>query len=80
MITTIYIDDVPLEEHIQKEVERRIAEYPVHVTIAGEDVDIDSFDTTGGEINISINNPLYFHQSDIFVTINKNKIPLRMCD
>lgn len=71
MITEIYIDGIPLEEHIQNEVDRQKAEYPVIAFFNGERVDIDACKTENGETRIDFNGHLYFPDSERIGIVDK---------
>ncbi len=49
-----------ISKDIEKEVDRQIKDYSIHVTIDGQEVDIDRLTIEGGEIDIDIDTPLYF--------------------
>lgn len=48
-----------IDQEIEKAVEARIKEFPVHVKIDGVEVDLDSKIMDGGEIVIDISTPFY---------------------
>ena len=61
-ILTPEIKDL-INAEIEKEVEKRIKEYPIHIKIDGIEVDQDSRVVRGGEIEIEINTPFFMSKA-----------------
>tara|TARA_B100000614_G_scaffold5785_1_gene5591 strand:+ start:400 stop:645 length:246 start_codon:yes stop_codon:yes gene_type:complete len=55
--------DKAMEAVIQEEVERRMKDLPVHITIDGELVDVDACDIIHDEIYVEIKTPIFFNET-----------------